>query len=857
MCKKLMFLVSIVVLLGLATVVSAQVELKVDVGCPGQEAAGNLKAGWVEFNGTACAGAVGPVAVTNIGGSSIDVAITVGNTSDNAYRSPSEYTGDEMGRDYVSADDGASQADCTMTMTLSNLPEAGYTLTSYHNCPDQPDPKDAIDITVSGSGVIGTPTNATNVAQTVLSSNVAFDDIGKGTVQFVADGAGEVVVTFVAREGVYKWRVYLNGFELSGADLRPTIRFESAASGNLESVSPGELTVTLSQPEEGQTYTVDYAATGGTATAGVDYVMGGAGPACWNSPTQCHGDTDNDGEVKGSDFLALKASWYKSDPDPDYNPCADFDRDGEVKGSDFLILKNNWYQTVEANCPPEGGSATLEFAPSETSKTISIEIINDGLDEEDETIIVELLNPAGPNVVLGEPNQHTYTILDPRPRVSFATATSSGSEGATVTNVEVRLSPASSETVTVDYAVTGGTATRDVDYILGDGTLTFSPGETTQNISITIIDDDLEEGSETIEITLSNPSSNALLGTRLQHTFTIDDNESVVVLEEFVGSHFSSFNHSSSIAETHKGVLVVTWYGGSSEGDDDVSIWVSTNDGSGWTPRIEVDDGSGDATWNPVLFQPSTGPLLLYYKFSGSPSSWVGAVRKSYDDGKTWSERILLPRSDDHYLSSYGGRFVGPVKNRPIELPDGSLLCGSSTEHEGWQVHMEIARGDYTNDFELIGPLGPIEGIQPTFLVHDDGYQTIQALCRAPGSGRPTPTTWSYDGGQTWTSLSTISLETSKGLHAVTINNLNQMKNRWHILAYNPSGRYPLRIAISQDGVNWDVAIDNVAPGDGSMDYPTIMQTSDKMLHLVFSWSNHSKIRHIVLNPYVLLGESP
>ena len=333
------------------------------------------------------------------------------------------------------------------------------------------------------------------------------------------------------------------------------------------------------------------------------------------------------------------------------------------------------------------------------------------------------------------------------------------------------------------------------------------------------------------------------------------DNGQLIVLEEFVGSHFSSFNHSSSIAETHKGVLVVTWYGGSSEGDDDVSIWVSTNDGSGWTPRIEVDDGSGDATWNPVLFQPSTGPLLLYYKFSGSPSSWVGAVRKSYDDGKTWSDRILLPRSGDHYLSSYGGRFVGPVKNRPIELPDGSLLCGSSTEHDGWQVHMEIARGDYTNDFELIGPLGPIEGIQPTFLVHDDSYMTIQALCRAPGSGRATPTTWSYDGGKTWTSLSTISLETSKGLHAVTINNLNRMKNRGHILAYNPSGRYPLRIAASQDGQNWNVAIGSVDPGDGAMDYPTIMQSSDKMLHLLFSWGNHSRIKHVVINPYVLLNE--
>jgi len=78
------------------------------------------------------------------------------------------------------------------------------------------------------------------------------------------------------------------------------------------------------------------------------------GPACWNWPTQCHGDTDNDGEVKGSDFLALKTSWYKCHPDADYDPCADFDRDGCVKGSDFLILKSNWYKPVPADCPPGG-----------------------------------------------------------------------------------------------------------------------------------------------------------------------------------------------------------------------------------------------------------------------------------------------------------------------------------------------------------------------------------------------------------------------------------------------------------------------------------------------------------------------
>jgi hypothetical protein len=74
-------------------------------------------------------------------------------------------------------------------------------------------------------------------------------------------------------------------------------------------------------------------------------------PPCWGYLTQCHGDADGDGWVKGSDFLALKNSWYKCYPDPLYDPCADFDRNGCVKGSDFLILKTHWYTSPPPDCP--------------------------------------------------------------------------------------------------------------------------------------------------------------------------------------------------------------------------------------------------------------------------------------------------------------------------------------------------------------------------------------------------------------------------------------------------------------------------------------------------------------------------
>jgi hypothetical protein len=79
--------------------------------------------------------------------------------------------------------------------------------------------------------------------------------------------------------------------------------------------------------------------------------------------------------------------------------------------------------------------------------------------------------------------------------------------------------------VTVNYAVTGGTASGGgVDYTLAGGTLTFNPGDITKNISITIVNDALDENDETIVVTLSSPS-NATLGTNTVHTYTILDND--------------------------------------------------------------------------------------------------------------------------------------------------------------------------------------------------------------------------------------------------------------------------------------------------------------------------------------------
>ena len=170
-------------------------------------------------------------------------------------------------------------------------------------------------------------------------------------------------------------------------------------------------------------------------------------------------------------------------------------------------------------------TGTLTFAPGDTSKSISFDILNDGLAEADETIVVKLSDPS--NAALGNPTAHTYTILDDDsvPKVAFAAGNSSAAESAPTVTLEVILSAPSELPVTVDYQVAGGTAIGSgFDYTLADGTLTFAQGETSQTIAVTNVDDPLDESDETVVVTLLNPS-NATLGSLTVHTYTILDND--------------------------------------------------------------------------------------------------------------------------------------------------------------------------------------------------------------------------------------------------------------------------------------------------------------------------------------------
>ncbi|KAA9355055.1 sialidase family protein [Larkinella humicola] len=294
--------------------------------------------------------------------------------------------------------------------------------------------------------------------------------------------------------------------------------------------------------------------------------------------------------------------------------------------------------------------------------------------------------------------------------------------------------------------------------------------------------------------------------------------------------------HASTLAETPDGI-VAAWFGGTDERDPDVGIWFSRKTGAGWTAPVELANGiqaqgKRQPTWNPVLFQMPNGPLLLFYKVGPSPSTWWGMQMSSADGGKTWSKPTRLPDG-----------IVGPIKNKPVLLASGKLLSPSSSEDNGWRLHMESSTdgGKTWQKTPALNDGKQFSAIQPSILFHPNGK--LQLLCRSK-NGRVLEA-WSEDGGTKWTELKTTELPNpNSGTDAVTLQDGRQL------LVYNhtPKGRSPLNVALSPDGKRWQAAavLEN-EPG-GEFSYPAVIQSRDGLVHITYT-HHRKKIRYVVLDP--------
>ena len=343
--------------------------------------------------------------------------------------------------------------------------------------------------------------------------------------------------------------------------------------------------------------------------------------------------------------------------------------------------------------------------------------------------------------------------------------------------------------------------------------------------------------------------------------------------------------HSATIAETSKGDLVATYFGGTKERNPDVCIWVSRKPkgSTEWLAPQLVADGvfktgseeaklaglSGldstnapaakgpildkkirknpegyqrKACWNPVIYQIPGGDLVIYFKIGNKVADWTGWMVRSKDGGKTWSKREPLQEG-----------YLGPIKNKPI-MSKGRIIAPTSIEEGGWRLYFEYSddMGKTWKRTDFVKADEGVKAIQPAVMVLSDGRLAAVARTRSEHIG----ITYSSDNGLTWSKLQLIDTpNNNSGLDAVTL------KDGSHVLICNdrpiPKGikngkgaRTPLSVMKSDNGTDWRHWITLEESPVSQYSYPSIIQTSDGKIHCIYTW-RRQRIKHVVIDPKV------
>ncbi|MFL2724911.1 MAG: Calx-beta domain-containing protein, partial [Gammaproteobacteria bacterium] len=569
----------------------------------------------------------------------------------------------------------------------------------------------AVTGTATGSGTDYTLANGTlTISAGATSGTITIASIIDDSI----DEANEtVIVTLSSPSNATLGSDSVHTYTVTDNDNAPVVDFNATSSSGAESVSSAGLTVDLSAAS-GQNVTVDYAVTGTATGSGTDYTLANGTltiNAGESSGTITIGSIVDDSLDEANETVIVTLSnpsnaTLGSDnahtytiTDNDNAPVVDFSATSssgaESTSSKALTvdLSAASGQDVTVDYAVTGtatgsgtdytlANGTLTISAGATSGTITIaSIIDDTADEANETVIVTLSNPS--NATLGSDDAHTYTITDndDAPTVDFNISTSSGAESVSSAALTVDLSAASSQNVTVNYAVTGTATGSGTDYTLADGTLTISAGGTSGTITIAgIIDDSLDEPDETVIITLSSPN-NATLGSDSVHTYTITDNENTPTVD---------FNTTSS------------------SGAESVSSKAITVDLSGTSSQNATVDYSvtGTATGSGTDYTLANGTLTISAGGTSGTITIASIVNDSLDeDNETVILTLSSPSnatlgSDSVHTYSIFDNDDAPV----VDFNSTSANGAESTSSKAVTVDLSVASAkDVTVNYALTG----------------------------------------------------------------------------------------------------------------------------------------------------------
>lgn len=449
---------------------------------------------------------------------------------------------------------------------------------------------------------------------------------------------------------------------ISGTVLDPTgtsIRVDLGGGAQLAfnptaySVVENGGSVTLTVTRTGSTtgaLTVDYATADGTAAAGSDYtaVSGTLSFADGEGTKTVTVTIDDDSLAEGDETFTVTLSNASAGTisaatatvtitDDDLAPTAQlaWNTAGSSgsEGTSFtfsVIRTGNTVGTLTVDYSTVDGTATagsdynpasgaLTFADGETSKSMSVSTIWDGLPEDNESFTVKLSNPSSGTITA---STVTAQIVDHDlafTQQNYSVAEGGGSAVLTVYRGASLLGSAS--TYTVDYATNSGTATAGSDFTATAGTLSFATGEASKTITIPIIDDSMYEGNETFSVTLSNPLVYQLKNPTA--TVTISANDAPTIAFNPVNYTIGEAGGSAALTVTRTGdpspavsVNYATANSTASAGSDYTAVSGTLNFGSGETTKTInvpiIDDGisEGSESFRVQLAAPGGGAVL-------------------------------------------------------------------------------------------------------------------------------------------------------------------------------------------------------------------------------------------------------